>query len=365
MPKPKYQITKTLLDGLKWKLEETIFYKISSKTDCKNLSFLIKEKTGKTVSESTIYRLFLWDANQNAPYKHTLDILAEFTGKNDWAELENEISNLHEFKLLFGSNQYNRRPFDSLLTINIHQRNYDALSIFFDQFDSSLSLEKKMTLGEEIFHSLKTNKISKNKIFFKRFCSKPIVRESFFELLADPDFTISDYEDGMKFYLNEINSIISPTSFQDFIFGNALLFRYYFILDRKADSLKIGQELYSKKSFTTEKLNQIYVFPKYRYLAYRLMYNYLKGKPDKNYWDWLFEYSKEEIRNTSSFIKQRIIIHTILDALQFDSVFQEKVFDEFYFLFPKVFSLYPKNIKKKSMSERLYLLNANASKFMI
>lgn len=362
MPKPKYKISQNLLNSLKWKLEEVIFFKINNKLDCRKIAVLIQEKTGKSVSESTLYRLFLWEGNQNAPYLHTLDILAEFVGNKNWLDFESQLNEMRQFKLLYGVLP-NEQQYKSLLSINLHHGTLKPLYSFLEQFPSELAFEKKITLGEEIYMALKTNP-SGNIDFFKQFHTLPIVREGFFEILADPEFEINDYETGLSYYLENIKPHNSDKSLQDFLFANSLLLRYYFFKGNKEKVLEIGRLIYLDLPMSEDDLKELYIYPKIRYFTYRLYFQFITCNFDYVYWEWLIDFSKKQIDELSSVVEIRIVIHTILDTLQINPELQEKTFDEFTVLYPAFFSNYPAYLMKLPISERLKYLDANSVKFL-
>jgi hypothetical protein len=91
MPKPIHKISEYNLSYLKSKLEEKLTFRILTKLDCKKASEAIQHERDKSISESTIYRLFLLEGNKNTPYQHTLDILAQFIGHSDWFSFENYL----------------------------------------------------------------------------------------------------------------------------------------------------------------------------------------------------------------------------------------------------------------------------------
>jgi hypothetical protein len=360
MPKPKYHISKNKLNDLKAQLENRIFYKISTKLDCKKVSQLIQEKTGKTVSESTLYRMFLWEGNQNTPYLHTLDIIAEYIGFKNWFELENQLIDLAKFQLLYGVLP-NEQQYKSLLSINLNQGTLKPLYSFLEQFPSDLSFGKKILLGEDIYKSLLINRAD-NLEFFKQFHALPIIREGFFELLADPDFNLNNYEKGLEYYLRGIKTHYSKKSLQDFLFANSLLLRYYFLKGNKDKVLLIGKQLYLDLELTEIELDGIYIFPKIRYISYRLFYDFSrKGFFDYNYWEYLWN-NALKLANESDLIGKRIIIHTILDVLQINHELQEKTFLEFTLAFPEIFSFMPSYYFRLSMNDKLRFLESNAAK---
>lgn len=361
MPKPTYKISQSLVKSLKWKMEEVLFFKISNKLDCRKIALLVQEKTTKTVSESTLYRLFLWEGNQNSPYLHTLDILAEFIGNKNWFELEKELNELNQFRLLFGVLPSNVQ-YKSLLSINLHHGSLKPLYSFLEQFQSDISFDKKVMLGEELYLALKTNP-SGNATFFKQFHSLPIIREGFFEIFADPNFSINDYESGLLFYLKNVKPQDSIKSLQDFLFANSLLLRYYFFGGDKTKVLEIGRLIYLDLPLTEHDLSNLYIYPRIRYFAYRLFYNSCVSKFDFIYWEWLLDFSIREIENAPSEIERRIVIHTILDSLQINSELQHEIYLKYKILFPDFFSNYPNYVLKLPIQEQLKYFEANAVKF--
>ena len=130
MPKPKYKISDYLLSSLKSKLEEKLSFRIFSKLDCKKISELIQEKSAQTISESTLYRLFIWGENKNSPYIHSLDILAQFIDYKDWFSLEKNLNHMGEFQSLY-SGIFNSQEYKSLLNFNIH--NNSLMYQFYNQ----------------------------------------------------------------------------------------------------------------------------------------------------------------------------------------------------------------------------------------
>jgi hypothetical protein len=141
MPKPKFRISQAVLNALKMKLEDALSYRILSKPDCKQAALVISEKTGKKISESTVYRLFLWENNINSPYVQTLEILADFIGYPSWVELEDHLHELCKFRVKSGvfADSFDSEPY-SVLYHCIQMKSFDALRSFFSQFPFNFSL---------------------------------------------------------------------------------------------------------------------------------------------------------------------------------------------------------------------------------
>jgi hypothetical protein len=173
----------------------------------------------------------------------------------DWFTIEKHFNEIKEFKQLYGVFP-DQHQYKSLLNINIHYGGLKPLYHFLEQFPLDLEFNKKIILGEDVYASLKSNQNS-NIEFYKQFHSLPIIREGFFELLADPSFSIPDYEIGLGYYLKNIKPHESMRSMQDYIFANSLLLRYYFLRGKKENVIKIGNELYLNNMLSEKVLVEI------------------------------------------------------------------------------------------------------------
>lgn len=358
MPKPKYKITSYHLSGLKWYLEVKIGFNVVTKVDCKKIADLIQCELGISISESTLYRLFIWNNNSHSPYYHTLEILAKFIGYDSWQLLENEINSLQEFQFSFGklSGTYIEK---SLLQFNIHSDAFKPLYNFLEQFPKDIAYNHRFILGQELFLGLKTNP-NKNIKFFKEFSNLPVVRSSFFEYFADPDFSIPNYELGLIYYLKSVSPYASISDLQDFVFAKSLLLRHYFIKKDKYKVIYIGQLIYEKLELGKHQLDTLYVFPRFRYLSYKMMYLEVLGKFNLDYYEEIKAYAVQLI-SKSTFGEKRIIIHTLLDALQIKNELQLKVMDELMLQFPDFFQRFPNYFYNLTIKQQIHFLNPNAA----
>jgi hypothetical protein len=232
---------------------------------------------------------------------------------------------------------------------------------FLEQFPTDISFDKKVILGEDIYKSLKTNP-NGNLEFYKQFHSLPIIREGFFEIFADPDFSIPDYEMGLSFYLNTIKPHQSFKALQDYIFANSLLLRYYFLKGKKDTVLTLGKDLYLALSLSEKDLKEMYVFPKMRYFCYRLFYDEATTGFNQNYFDWLIDFIFRELEN-ANLIETRIIIHTVCDTLQIYPRLQEEIFNQLVLKCPYIFTKFPSYIFQLPMKERLRFVESNSATF--
>lgn len=359
MPKPKFRISQAVLNALKMKLEDALSYRIQTKPDCKQAAVVITEKTGKMISESTVYRLFLWEKNINSPYVQTLEILAEFIGYPSWFALEDHLHELCKFRIKSGvfADSFDREPY-SVLFHCIQMKSFDALRSFFNQFPSDVSFEKKLILGEEIYAGLYRNPESTTD-FYKEFHAVPIVRESFFEYFADPQFKLQHYEEGLNLYLQNIHPDESLQCIQDYIFANCLLLRHYFFTKNVSTLEALGDRLYVQLRVNQDSLDQIHVYPHIRYRCYYLFYRYFQVGFDEVYWRWLVDYAIELSKSYCAW-EQKIIVHTVLDALQFDEHYLQLTYDIFQSKFTDLFSMIPPYLNQRPVFQQLRFLDTNA-----
>lgn len=358
MPKPKYKISLYLIKGLKWFLEVHLGYQIRTKLDCRKVSELITQKTGVPISESTMYRLFLLQNSPNTPYLYTLENIAKFIGYNSWISLENKIIELSKFHFTYGAIA-DQNSYKSLMKFNIHSGTLRPLYSFLEQFPEILESEKRYLLGYELFSSLQTNP-NKNIEFFKNFQNIPVVRSSLFEFLADPDFSIRDYEQGLLYYLGEIKPHQSLKALQDFVFAKTILLRYYFLNGNKDKVMEIGKVLYIDFQMTDQEMDSLYIFPKMRYLSYKLLFRFVSLGFDFTYWAWLKDFAISQANN-ATFEEKRIVIHTVLDTLKINKALQIEMYDEFSNLHPDVFNKFPDYLHKLNINQKIKFIDPNAS----
>ena len=361
MPKPKYILSDYLKRGLYRQITDTVNFPIYTKADCRKISELINQRKLSQVSESTLYRLFLSNSQNNVPYIHTLNILANFCGFTNWDKLEQDLNSLSNFEQSFGKIHNQNGTHKSLMTICIHRNELKPIYEFAEQFDQSLEIEKKFLLGAELFEGLKSNP-NNNELFFKNLSQLPIIRESFFELMADPTFRIKDYETGIKCYLSNIKPEMSVQGLQDFLFGNSLLFRHYYITQRKTEAELLGKQLYIEYNFSLKELEKIHLFPRMRYLAYKLFHLSINEslKKAEQHEEWLLNYAKK-ISSYANSTEQSIVFYTLADAFCNHNYTSESRHETLKTIFKHILDSLPTSITTAPLKQALPYLDQNAS----
>jgi len=341
-------------------IESNCNFRLYNKIDCEKLSLLIFNKTQANVSGNTLYRIFLHPNNTNKPYLHTLDLLAQFIDYDNWSAFCHFYQELYDFQFMSGIIASDR-SYKSLLRFSIYNKEFRSVYPFLEQFSDELSITKKQLLGEEIFNILREN-TSSNVPFFKKFSNLPIIREGFFELMADPEFRIPQYEFGLQCYLQCLSPEKSLQELQGFIFANALIFRYYFFRGKQKKSMQYASVLYENSRYNESELAEIHIFPRVRYFAYYLLYRYPSIGFDREYWEWFYPYLVS-LLDQSSLHERRIILHTCFETLGILPPLQMQFFSEMRVRYPKNFEHFNDTTCELTPSKILRLLDPNASTY--
>jgi hypothetical protein len=313
MPKPIHELSPFVYSELRKYIRIKTGLLIQSKPECERLSSQSKEQTQILISASTLYRIFIAEENSK-PYLNTLNGLSVFCGFKDWYEFENHVNELARFDFSYGKIHINEKPVGSFIKICIHNNQLDVLYQYASQFPEEIDFEKKIRIGYELYQSLLDNPNS-NLAFFDKFSGLPLIREAFFELMADPDFQVKDYEYGLNCYSENLKPFEKKKDFQDWIFANSLLYRHYYLSKQIEKASEIGELLYNDSKIKDDSIDELFIFPKIRYLSYKIWYFDLMNleKEKINHIIFLLEYSNQNILFWS-YYEQRIAFYNIAEV---------------------------------------------------
>ena len=358
MPKPIHELSPFVYSELRKYIRIKTGLLIQTKPECERLSSQIKEQTQILISASTLYRIFIAEENSK-PYLNTLNGLSVFCGFKDWYEFENHVNELARFDFSYGKIHINEKPVGSFIKICIHNNQLEVLYEYASQFPEEIDFEKKIRIGYELYQSLLDNPNS-NIAFFDKFSGLPLIREAFFELMADPDFKIKDYEYGLKSYLNYCEPAVKFNDYRDIIFAKSMLFRHYYISGQSDKANHIGKELFESGQEHQFDFEALYIFPKFRFLAYRLLFKHLKADADSvlAYKQFLLEYCENNISNWSSF-EQSVAFYNIAEVFSFIKP-KKDTEDQLRKVFQVLISKLPKSKVNKSLDKLLPYFQENA-----
>lgn len=357
MPKPTYNISPSIIAELKKEVLKMASFPIRTKSDAGYLALLMKRNGVDNISESTILRFFNEVNSSHKFYLNTLDKFAVFSGKKDFDDFEKWAKNHKEFNFSFGEIPDTTKPIKSLIKICIHQNILKPIHEYTEQF-SNLDVDAQLRLGFEFYMSLLSNKNSNIK-FFKAFSGVPIVRESFFERCTDPDFKINGYAKGYEYYLKYTNPELGIKQLQDFVFGNCILLRHYFITKNYPAALKIGEQLYDHYNLKSVELNKLFIYPKMRYIAYKIYYHKLNNERFKllDYVKYVIDYCKKNI-DSWDYNEQRIAFSCVAEAFIYSKI-NEKYSTELKYVFNQLLIGYSSDFLEHSLNYTLKYTDMN------
>lgn len=281
---------------------------VTNKNDCKKLSQLISDKKIGYLSESTLYRFFLYPSNSTKPYKNTLNILAQFCGFESWNhflyycntnQLHNDVSFLSS-------------TLHKIIQYFIFSDNFTALLALFESIEKE-NYKTKEYVGLQVIKSFKQTKSFE--LFMQLHGDNLFVRQIIIENLFDPNYSIPGYVKGLKNYLMHTQKI-SVTYLQDMIFAHTVLFRYYY-LNNDVYYKEIGEKLYGE-AVPPSDFDTIHLFPKTRYYAYKIWYlnaTESKGNLVNEYIAHIFDWISNEISAVTSLVELNIIYQTFTEVL--------------------------------------------------
>lgn len=314
MAKPIIQLSTYELTNLKKKVELEFGIKIQSKNDCLLLSEEIKSRTKEIISQSTIYRLF-FQADKHRPYQHTLDTIAHYCGYASILSLINDIRKDSKISASLGKDVNQVDLENSLLFQCVRNQEFKSLQGYLDNIENNISIENKGVIGFTIYHALKLNPQSEM-AFYKRFHSHPVIRECFFELMADPNFELNHYEKGIELYLSDCNDLSDLKLLESFIFGHCMLARHLYITHNQELFLQKFDLLLSTRNQYFDTFENIHLFPKLRFSSLQIFAYFLREKHSElNDFVLHLIYDVHQSHNNWSILEKRIACYSILESL--------------------------------------------------
>lgn len=354
MAKPILHLTATEFNLLKKKVELEFGSPILSKKDCLLLSLLIRNRIKENISQSTIYRLF-FQSEKHHPYQHTLDTIAIFCGYASMSDLRTDIRRDSILANSIGAEIDYKKISQNLLFQCVQNQEFNSISSYLDSLDSNLSLENKGLLGYTIFQALKLSPHAELP-FYKKFASNPVVRECFFELMADPNFELPNYSKGLQLYVAHIGNIEDVTAFQNFIFAKSLIARNHFLKNEDTKFEKDFHEIQNAIERYKFIFHKIHIFPKVRSLALKILaasrFNSI------NEYNQIIDEIIKDIKlsmETFNILEKRIVCYAILEALLMTNYSNEKI-KQFIKIFEKDFQF---ELKKLSHYQILDSIQPN------
>jgi hypothetical protein len=225
MPKPKHVIDPYCIQRLKKEIQLFVGIQVNNRPSCIALSEELKVHYGLSISASTISRLFLNDTENHHFYLDTLDKFCDLVQKGiNWNQYCESVLTQKDQALSIGiHHEIDFR--NSLLYINFEFSGWRVLRNYFERlqpyFNDSNYQHLSFDLGGALHRIAQSNK-SFEKSIYKNFVGFESVRKSYFELLADPEFKLPFYKDGLNLYGQTIN-YSHPNASNDLCFYLSML----------------------------------------------------------------------------------------------------------------------------------------------
>lgn len=340
---------------LNLQLMKKIGYSIKSKSDCAQLSELIFKQGLGLISQSTLYRILLYN-KEHKPFYNTLTIITQFLGYIDWEDFCRTIHSKKEFNYRNGV-LANVQLEKSLLYHCIQSESYKPLEALFNTINLA-EQEAKDSITLALYDSLLVT--SNTMSFFNYFGNHTFIRESFFEYGVDPSFRIANYDEGFKIYLRNYNPNKSVLDMQSFIFGNCVLFRHYYMKGDWDKAVVLGQTLYNKILLPENEINTIYIFPRLRYLSLKLVYLKLVNATSlllEDYVYYLIDYAKTQYTSLT-YVERRILFYNLGDVFLMAKV-DRQYHEQLKAIFENEFALFPEGLLHKPLTKVLPYFEPN------
>ena len=343
------------LECLKFKFSEKIGFIISNRPDCYKLSEIINQSGYGSVSDTTIYRMF-FSIKKHTPFKHTMDILAMFLGYKNSIELLESINSTRNSLDYNGINTLQDTS-NNLMFYCIENGAYKPLQDYFYSLeDAPVYLKEKV--GLSLYDNLL--KSTKQVQIFNEFSNHKFFREYFLEIAHDPKFRIKNYEFAYLKYLEGIDKNKGIQQFQEYIFGNSVLFRHYYLNNQYTNAELVGDRIYSNILSIEAFEKDVYIFPFIRFVAYKLWYLKMKRanlNEQMEYAYYLLELCKKR-KTHVDFYEKKILFHTVAEAF-LNSDLSEKFHWDLKEIFSKEFETLPDNLYSKHLKYSLHYFEPN------
>jgi hypothetical protein len=339
---------------LKSQIEVKLCFRITSKPDCKKLSEILLLAGFGSVSETTLYRLFV-NYSGIVPYRNTLDKLVNYIGYPTWENFLETIENKSPNNLTIINKQVINEK--GLLYQCIALEADKPLQAYFESL-SDKSYDHQFRVGLDVFDSLQ--QVKNQKRFFTTFIKNDFVKQYVLEYLFDPAFRIKDSDYAYSLYANKLKPSFNLDDLQDFVFSQSVLFRYYYLQGDQDKAMAVGKKIYVSNPIENNEIEALFIFPRIRYKAYKIWFLEMSGRDKASIEDYVIElldFTKNSYSSLDTMAK-RAVFHNIAEVfchstvtLKYHILLKE--------IFKNEFALLPEKLFEKSIKNALPYFEAN------
>ncbi len=335
MPKPKHPIDAYCMQRLKDEVQIFVGIRVSNRPSCNRLREELFSNYGFNISLSTLARFFLETNADNHFYLDTLDKFCNLVRVGcDWNSYCQQVIEQRDKSLSLGlNNESDIRC--SLLYINFENSGWKSLHSFFDRIESFVDNANfhylSFNLGVSLHKILAYNPLYERSLY-KHFISYPSIRRSYFELLADPEFKLPDYKNGLSSYGKTID-YSSPNASNDLCFYLAMIC----LKEEKNGSISTFRETAAQliHNFSLRNIIELNIHPFNigRFLAVKLIYTHLFKLEDfDQHFNDILHFVKSNINSWNAYQKRLVLFYLIYGLNRTSSSYSrirlvESVFD--------------------------------------
>lgn len=339
---------------LKSQIEVKLCFRITSKPDCRKLSEVLLLEGFGSVSETTLYRLFL-NYSGIVPYKNTLDILVAYIGFPSWEDFSEAINNNNQNNLKIINKQGINE--NGLLYQCIALEADKPLQAYFESL-SDKSYEYQFRAGLDVFDSLQ--QVKNPKRFFTTFIKNDFVKQYVLEYLFDPALRIKGSDYAYSLYANDLKPSFTLDDLQDFVFSKSVLFRYYYLQGALNKAIAVGKKIYVSSPIENNEIEALFIYPRIRFKAYKIWFLELTDTDKTCIEDYVIElldYAKNSYPSLDVVAKKavfqviaEVFCHSTV-TLKYHLLLKE--------IFKNEYALLPEKLFEKSIKNALPYFEAN------
>ncbi len=335
MPKSKHSIDAYCMQSLKEEVQIFVGIRVSNRPSCNRMREELFSNYGFNISLSTLARFFLNTNVDNHFYLDTLDKFCSLVRVGcDWNAYCQKVLDQRDKSLSLGlNNDIDIRC--GLLYINFENSGWKSLHTFFNRIESFVDNANfhylSFNLGVSLHKVLKSHPLYERSLY-KHFIGYPSVRRSYFELLADPEFKLPEYKNGISSYGKTID-YSSPNASNDLCFYLVMIC----LKEERNGSIITFRENAAQliHNFSLSNILELSIHPFNigRFVAVKLIYTHLFNVEDFNQqFSDVLHFVKSNVNSWNAYQKRLILFHLIYGLNRTSSSYSkfksvESVFD--------------------------------------
>lgn len=264
------------IELLKEKVESEFGRKIRV-SNSSQLSNRLMDRTGQSVSSSTIQRFFGLVAHTSKPSLHTKDVLSEYSGYGSWDDLKKKNSEdvpvgknggliLDEFGV-------------TLFKLCLTNHNFETVLTFLDMLPMERRpFRQQLEISSCLGFAIRRDPEARKKLL-PELAKRQAGRIYFYENFVDFDYLDVYYNQAVqKHYLSYSDPSDEYKYRSEYVFSRSLAFIGKLRAKREKEAIRIAYDLLQKVPINLERSDFSHPFPYTRLLAVYIIYSHLTNR---------------------------------------------------------------------------------------